>query len=897
MSTSLKSASYFLQSVIDHMKAMTAKYKSFEIYLADVKRKEIEAVEFLDKIIMNRFRYEMAKKAQIDVARTTLRRNKITDIFLAVFVTVIGLATIAILAKRSDIFKADVSWTTRITIGAQAVAFLVALIALYLLYRTQMMWENEDMNAIIRSKQVGEEFFIRFNNVDAIAVYHALFLNFNYKVQTDNWEMIQKRYNTIVKGSEDPEDDEPQRQLDIMDVIKGKVAGFDWIEIIDACRPEYVLEVKNKLANTKIAEIDLETLTTQMELVELAKQEQIVRLWDNNMMSVELQAKAKSLWRIVAASTYDRETNITDIIKTQVVPLMVVDDILFLKDVVVQKPMAVVNVISKTLNTPGECMFELKISPKGVFAQFDPKTKNCVIFGEAIPAGFVLKKKKGATMFVKRQYVSDAIIFVEGTGEFPKELAAKTLTSMAKTNDCLKECLDSSSCIKLVMEPQPCSMTTGPQNMPFKYIDECDNNCALFKTSILGLAERVDAATYFNLAEVSIRDKLINLSSMYDYRMFFMPHLEKLDNELAAFYTKSEVESVMVRVTDIFIYVDDAIKKVEKSTHNLQFMTKDKFMNKIDDLSISQFLVIKDDIVGKLYRLTTTLQNNVQSDISNMASPNGGNMFVNEERSLAMQRNLLYTTFVMGSLGYIVYLVSLVSKTESIGVTNVLVKIGIPFVCMFLFLALMYAYYKKRRTEQDYNRDVLESNSSKLIQAMFVLSQSCKDIQEYFPNNTPVGTQLKNFGVPLEAKAEMYDDILLTLRMLEKCNLLTIGMDTKLPFPIVDISINIVTMFFSGVILLFLVRNISSLETINQIKSSNMIVDKVKDFPRRFTLEDFPELECEHSQAATLKMMGVVVFAVISMYFASKLLESATRYKAGLYNSRYFAELKCIKKK
>ena len=877
------------------MKAVTAQYKSFEIYLADVKRKEIEAVEFLDKIIMNRYRYEMAKKAQIDGARATLKRNRLTDVFLAVLITVVGLATIAILAKKSDLFKSEIKWTTRVNIASQAIAFLLALIALYLFYRTQMQWDNEDMNAIIRTKQVGEEFFIRFNNVDAIAVYHALFLNFNYRTQTDNWEMINKRYNTIVKGSEDPEDDTPQTQLDIMDIINGKVAGFDWIEIIDNCRPEYVLEVKSKLANTKIAEADLETLTTQMELAELSKQEQIVRLWDNNLMSVELQSKAKALWRVVAASSYDRETKTSDIVKTHVVPLLMVDDILMLKDVVAAKPMAIHNILSKTLNTQGECMFELKTNPKAVAAQFNPTTRHCVFFGENIPPGFVFKKKKGGVVFIRRSGVTDAIVFVEGAGAFPQEIASKTITTMAKTNDCAKECLDNSSCIKVALEPKPCSLTTGPQNMPFKFIDECESKCDMFKTSVLGLSERLDASTYFNMAEVSIRDKLMYLSGMYDYSLYYMPLMEKVENELSTFYGKAEMETVMARVADIFIYVDDALKKVERSMHNLQFMTKDKFMNKIDDLTIAQFLDIKNNIVGKLYRLTTTLQNNVQTDIANMASPNGGNMFVNEERSLAMQRSLFYSTLVMAALGYVVYLVSKISKSEAFDST-LMVKLAIPFVCLSLFLALMYAYYNKRRTEQDYNRDVLESNASKLIQVMFVLSQSCKDIQQYFPNSISVGTQLKSFGIPLEVKSEMYDDILMTLRMMEKCNLLTIGMDAKLPFPIVDISINIVTIFVSGIILLYLVRNIKSTETINQIKSYNLIIDKIKDFPGRFTLDDFPELDCEHSQAATLKMMGVIVFAVISMYFASKLLESTRTYKAGLYNSKYFAELKCIKK-
>ena len=896
MSGSLKSASYFLQSIIDHMKAMTAQYKSYEIYLADVKRKEMDAAEFLDKVIMNRFRYEMAKKAQFDAARATLNRNRIIDVFLAVSVAVIGLATLAVLAKRSSIFKPDVPWTERVTVASQALAFLVALIALYLMYRNQMGWENDDMNAILHGKQVGEEFFIRFNNVDAIAIYHAMFLNFNYKTHTDNWEMIKKRYDTLTRGSEDPEDDAPVSQLDVVDVISGKVRGFDWIGIIDACRPEYVVDIKDKLATAKTADADLLTLTTQMELAELTKQEGIIRLWDNNLMGMELQSKAKALWRVIAASTFDRETNISDIIRNHVVPLLVTENVLVLNDVIAAKPMALKNVVTKTMNHAGECLFELNVTPAGRAAQYDPVTRRCVIFGENLPTGFVLKKKKGASVFIKRDGVGDAIVFVEGTGQMTKELAAKAVTINAKTNDCVKECLDNASCIKVTPEPLPCEMVIAPQNVPFKLIDECDKNCSLYRTSLLGLAAPLDYAVYFNLCEIPIREKLLNLSGMYDYRLYYLPHLEKVQNELASAYGETERELVMNRVNDIFVYVDDALKKHDRSMHNIQYMTKDKFMNKVDDLTISQFLDIQSNTVEKLYRLVTNLQGNIQTDITNMSSPNGSNSYVNEERALATHRNMFYGMFTMMMLGYVVYVMSIISKGEQLAFSGVVTRVAIPFVCICLVLAMIYAYYSKRRTEQDYNRDVLESNASKLIQSMFILSQSCKDIQQYFPNNISVGTQLKTMNIPLEAKSEFYDDVLATLRLLEKCNLLTVGLDAKLPFPIIDISINIVTIIVAGVILMYLVYRIRSAETVNQIKSLKMIIEKVKDFPGRYSLADFPELDCEHSQAALLKSMGVLVFAVISMYFASKLMESTRTYKAGLYNSRYFAEMKCVKK-
>lgn len=896
MSTSLKSASYFLQSIIDHMKAMTAKYKSFEIYLGDVKRKELEAAEFLEKIIMNRFRYEMAKKAQYDAARATLTRNKIVDVFLAVSIVVIGLATMAVLARRSQLFKPEIPITERVSVVAQALVFFVALIALYLVYRNQMSWENDDMNSVLHAKQVGEEFFIRFNNVDAIAIYHAMFLNFNYKTRTDNWEAINKRYNVLTKGSEDPEDDAPVAQLDIMDIVSAKVRGFDWISIIDACRPEYVVEIKNKLVTAKLADTDMETLTTQMELAELAKQENIIRLWDNNLMSAELQAKAKALWRVIAASTFDRETNIADIIKIQVVPLLVADSILVLKDVIASKPMALRNVVSKTMNHVGECLFELKNTPAGRVAQYDPVSRRCIVFGENMPTGFVLKKKKGSVMFVKRDGIGDAIVFVEGNGELPKEISGKAISIPAKTKDHTKECLDNASCVKVTPEPQPGTLVIAPINIPFKFIEECDKKCSLYRTSLLGLAEKLDYATYFNMCEIPIREKLINLSGMYDHRLFFMPHLDNVQNALSESYGEAERELVMNRVQDMFVYVDDALKKHDRNMQNLQYMTKDKFMNKVDDMTISQFIDIQNNTIEKLYRLVTTLQNNIQTDIANGASPSGTNAYINEERALANQRNLLYGVFSMTMLGYIVYIMKILSKGDLMTFSSVVVRVAIPFVCICLVLALLYAYYSKRRTEQDYNRDVLESNASKLIQSMFVLSQSCKDIMQYFPNNISLGTQLKTMNIPVEAKSEMYDDILATLRMLERCNLLTVGMDVKLPFPIIDISINIITMFVAGIIIMYLVYNIRSAETINQIKSLKLVIEKVHDFPRRFALKDFPELECEHSQAATIKTMGVVVFAVISMYFASKLLESSRLYKAGLYNSRYFAELKCVKK-
>jgi hypothetical protein len=883
----MKSASFYLQKIVDFMRAKTIEHRSINTYLELVKNNDIEVFGFLESVIMNRHRYQIAKQAFVDRAKEQEKFNGNLKIALIVLNAVVGVGVIIAVLIKSKLFSSAEgapSASNKIKIVILTITGLfVYTIASYvsIVYCEQL---KGDYGRAQTYNYMGERFFDKFENIKAVAMYQAHRFAF-VEPAGPNRKVIKSFYDEFVTNNK-------KRVAAKMSLPEIR-AHPEWIQIVDNCRPEYAT-VGNQ---PPLANMDI---TTQRELDSLANEENVLRMWDNYTLMQEIRSKSKSMMALVTKlkeGDIDDKLNdaaIAEVVKTDVVPLFLQRDIIHLQDIAIKDP-------SKFDITPTE-QFTVESDQEGIIYMqrnltchlivYDSAKKVCAAFDEmALPKNTILVFSKGSSIFfVKDEKETNRFVFLEG-GELI-ELPKEPISDMApKTSHCVNECMDDPTCVAFKYTDDKCRKLISMVRPSYDIVQrECSGpSCITYKFDINEIGRPIDRLGFFDIASSSLQTKVFQLSQKYNFEFKWLSYIDLIRTELEVAYQNNEIDLVMVKIVEVLEAADVMAKNSTKSVAT-KFISLDRFISKLDDMTLGDIMFYRKNVIQKLYDVIYVLHGKVEEGIANPTAVEL-NMFVEKERALQRQKILVYSLASCLVLAFAYYVAE---SHEKQGKDLSYVSLLMPLIFVGIVASIMISYHIKQESMYNYNRTVLESNNTKLLDSIFILTVAVDKLQKQAPNKS-VKAKVGELYIREETKRGIYDNIVEVINMLERCNLTTDASNIVLPFPYVDISINVTMILVSISMIFYMVQTMSPVENIFQIRLANKIVRLVQDHPGKYLMKDFPELTCLSPDTSSLKVIGIIVFVIISVMFSTKVLRSSSEYGQGLYNSRYFAEARCVK--
>jgi hypothetical protein len=523
---------------------------------------------------------------------------------------------------------------------------------------------------------------------------------------------------------------------------------------------------------------------------------------------------------------------------------------------------------------------------------YDAEKKVCAGFEEkALPKSTVLKYARGSSIFfVKDEKENNRFVFLEGGDltDLPKE----PISDMApKTDDCVNECLDDPTCVAFKYDADKCRKMISMVRPSYDIVQrECMGpSCTSYKFDINEIGNPIDRLGYFDAANSSLQQKVFQLSQKYNFEFKWLNYSDLIRTELEVAYASNEIDMVMVKVVEILEAADFMAKNSTKAI-GTKFISLDRFISKLDDMTLGDVLFYRKNVIQKLYDVIYVLHGKVEEGLANPTSVEQ-NMFVEKERALARQKILVYSLASCLVLAYAYYVADTFDKE---GKDVSYITLLMPLIAVGVVASIMVSYHIKQESIYDYNKTVLESNNTKLLDSIFILTVAVDKLQKQAPNKS-VKAKIRELQIREETKQGIYDNIVEVIKMLERCNLTTDAANVLLPFPYVDISINVSMILVSAGVIMYMVSTMSPVENIFQIRLTNKIIRLVQDHPGKYLSKDFPELNCLAPDTSSLKVVGVIVFIIISVMFSTKMLRSSSEFGQGLYNSRYFAEARCVK--
>lgn len=879
--SNMKSASFYLQKIVDFIRSKTIEYKSINAYLEQVKHNEGEVFKFLDNIIMNKHRYEGYKQIYMDSAKAQAKFNanlKVALIVCNVIVGIVVITTVLIRLFGGDGDGEGSSFSSKLKIVILTVMGLfIYTIASYLaiIHCDQMVGDYDRAGTYVYN---GERFFDKFGNAKGVAMFHAHKFVFTEPASPSR-KSIKAFYDAYVTAGAK----RPASKMTLAEII----ADPDWPKIVDGCRPEYAAAP----SATKISDI-----VTAQELDALASEENTLRMWDDATMLHEIRTKSQALVQLVttlkAGDLTDKlnDTSIAEIVKKEVVPLFVQRDIIYVVDMSVKDPKTfdLTPIEEFSVESEQEGIIYMQRNPNCNMIVYDADKRVCAAFEEkTLPKKCVLTYAKGSSMFFMNDEKHDRFVYLEAGDltELPKEPIAEMVP---KTSDCIAECYDDPTCVSYKITGGVCKTNISMARPLFDTVRrECKGaTCTTYKFEIGEIGAKMDKLGFFDVAKTTIQNKIFQISQKYNFEFKWIKFSDVIRTELNVAYANTEIDMVMVKVTEILETADVMSRTSTKSQMN-KFISLDRFISKFDDMSIGDVLFYRQNVVQKLYDVIYILHGKVEDGLANPTAVER-NMFVEKERALQRQKVIVYSITAALGLAYVYYLVD-ATDNNTTGVT-----MATPLIVVGVIASIIISYHVKQTAMYDYNKNILEANDTKLLDSIFTLLTVVDKVQKQAPNKS-VKSKIGDLHIREETKQDIYDSTREVINMLERCNLMTDASNIILPFPYVDVSINVAMILVSIAVILYMVQSMSPVENVFQIRLTNKIVQLVQDHPGKYKITDFPEFSCLAPDTTPLKVIGVMVFIVISIAFSTKVLRSSSEYGQGLYNSRYFAEARCVK--
>jgi hypothetical protein len=240
-----------------------------------------------------------------------------------------------------------------------------------------------------------------------------------------------------------------------------------------------------------------------------------------------------------------------------------------------------------------------------------------------------------------------------------------------------------------------------------------------------------------------------------------------------------------------------------------------------------------------------------------------------------------------------------VRKVNTQYYVNSIIKLIIPTACVLFFISLIYSYAQKQYEVFNYNKNVIEENTSMFMNSANVVFMKIKEL------NSNISEPLQRIGdqskIPDAEKFELFRLIKEMIDRFEKCNYIMEAAKNKFPFPYAEISADIFMLFALIGGLIYVTTSFkpfkkgSELVTIKKRRGDVALGIVSNDESIQKELKE--DMLCHNNEVETiiftLKIIFFLLVFIFLLFYSMKVLSSSTEFGAGIYNSSYFDESRC----
>jgi hypothetical protein len=240
-----------------------------------------------------------------------------------------------------------------------------------------------------------------------------------------------------------------------------------------------------------------------------------------------------------------------------------------------------------------------------------------------------------------------------------------------------------------------------------------------------------------------------------------------------------------------------------------------------------------------------------------------------------------------------------VKRVNAQYIVNAYIKLLVPSIGIGFFLTLVYSYYIKQSDVLEYNKGIIEDNTSSFMASINDVYSKINDLDTKIKNPLTRIGDLSEFKD--DDKFELFSLIKDMLSKFEKCNYIIEAAKNKLPFPYAEISSDIFMIVIIIIAIIYITTsfnpgtNFSKMfrykKTRNEISSGEVIPDKAIESELK------QDETCNSNEVDdiifTLKIIFFTVVIIFLIFYSTKVMASTTEFQAGIYNSSYFDNNRC----
>jgi hypothetical protein len=495
--------------------------------------------------------------------------------------------------------------------------------------------------------------------------------------------------------------------------------------------------------------------------------------------------------------------------------------------------------------------------------------------------------------------MTDLLLVVEGASTFPLN------------DDYIQRRIEN------VMEKTVVTQTKESYRVMFKTAF-MEHLIPVIRKNILNTIDTVDVSKGINSV---INYKIHILSNqlaneLADYNINVMENLDYVLGKL----DKDDMDQRLLNIyTKVMYGLDGVIDTKRKMRRSVETTTQGRFISTAEFITRLDTITYDDVYKGLDTKYAYDVLNDFYMEVSHASGTSGmdrteQNIFYQQMKNFRMSKTLIIMVTIIIIMGYIYYVIpqlriwnKLSNSPEpetatgevirSINHVNIAAKTLIPLVAMVFVIVLLFSYHAKSVHKFNFNKETIETNTSFLLSSLTKLDSLMGKINKAVDSKryAAIGDiqEMKE-----EDKTDMYKYMMNVITQYEKCNYVINVSRNKIPFPYTELTVDIFMLGVSLMAIVYLTMTIGPIARLGKIKELNkkredaiiMNVSSLKDVADK-------EKQCNTEDVeAIVFTIKVIVFTAIFLFlifYTVTILESATEFKMGLYNSVYFEESRC----
>ena len=245
-----------------------------------------------------------------------------------------------------------------------------------------------------------------------------------------------------------------------------------------------------------------------------------------------------------------------------------------------------------------------------------------------------------------------------------------------------------------------------------------------------------------------------------------------------------------------------------------------------------------------------------------------------------------------------------------------IIKISIYFSVWLLSFMILFTYHSKRQSTVEYNKLITKINTKKLMDQIKIYEQKCINYYRLaYPNDVVDEENEVQMSGLMEAKKEMYNEMLKTIEIYDKCNYIRVK-SADSPLPYTEVSVSLVLLAIIVVIIIIANMRNNPFTTSNKTDKLKTIGDNITDLNMFKNVQtgggdsgQSNYLNLLNTKSLKIKtqlslMKGnltvnyiLVAFSILSItfYIVYNMFTSSLNYGNNLYSGLLFMKSRCYK--